>query len=1341
NFTVTNVETIDVTNLATGNTLRADESRNDWFVNADNSGTIRDLDTGATVTFSNIAHLAGNSDADTFNINAAIVSINAGAGSNNVIVNGSISGTLIAGAGNDIININAAGTAASINVGNGTNNITVAGNATDLTGGTGTDTITVTGNVNAIDAGNGTNSITVAGNATDLTGGTDIDTITVTGNVNAVDTDDGNDNINISGTVAGVIDGGSGIADLLTIVRTGDQTVQLGDSRVGDENYTVTNIETINAAGTSGNTLGNTLIADAGPNTWDINGNNSGFVTDDESAATTAFSGFSNLTGNNANDSFTISNPGGNIDGLINGMGGNDSVDITMPGHMTVQLGNRVDESMLNVFQVEEITANSGYINTLRGDDTADLANAIDYNWVITGDNSGVVTYDGETTVFTNFNNLYGGTAVDQFTVTAGSLNLIDMGEGNDFFSISGGAITTVDGNAGDDTFTLSGGAVTNLIGGDGTDFIVDTSPVVNITVGAGNDVDGFEGITAQNGNGIINAQDGVLSDWVISGTNTGQVSDNTGQNLAFSGFSTINGGSGVDNFTVNINGSISGTVSGNGDNDTLTIDLPDNTLRTSSGQINFEGGSGNDVITITGASGIYAETYNPAYTAEMVTYDQLAYDNGNGVTFDVNYREAETVNSNIATTRLTINSVGNADVIELGSTVFGTNSGAVTVNYAAGSKNNISLLALNGSDVKLTGNVTVPGELRITADEITQSDSITLTANSLTLDAINQAGTADNRLTTNVNELAIINHSGTFFIDEQNDITLTEISSTAGNIDIAAAGSIISTANLQSGGTFTLDATNSIDLSGQNQFSGATIFTAADSITLGNANTFANTVNMTAANNMTFGGNIATASMMTLNAANIDFTGQNQFSGPIVFTATESILFSSNNTFSDTVNITSTNDITFTENLIATSPMVLSAGNNINVSGANNQLNGELTLSGTTININNTVATTLASVTAQNLTINSTGDITDTGVILVQNGNMAGVTTLTSTEGSITLDNVGNNFDRVNLTAANDVTLLETDGIVLDSIVLTDTTFGGAVNVTANNGLAANDTAIGDIGLGNITATAINLNASEGAIVDRSSRLTADTVTLAAASGIGNSNAINTVTPTLSVINASFDGIDTIPGVVTVNTTMTSGAININNTGDVTIDDLRNYGDISVTSAGNITLSITSNSGAIDANYGGDISDPVYAGDVTILGAGGSNFSTMGVGTLSGNADIIAESLRVENVSRFGTQTSPIGLRVNNDFTLLANQGTIYYLGGRPRTVTTTADLLQLAIQGFTGISSQQLIEIETLGEIDQAIFTEVRNYNYDDVAILLPADQRYGNNDEMEEGGQNEE
>jgi len=141
-----------------------------------------------------------------------------------------------------------------------------------------------------------------------------------------------------------------------------------------------------------------------------------------------------------------------------------------------------------------------------------------------------------------------------------------------------------------------------------------------------------------------------------------------------------------------------------------------------------------------------------------------------------------------------------------------------------------------------------------------------------------------------------------------------------------------------------------------------------------------------------------------------------------------------------------------------------------------------------------------LANVTAQNLTITSTGNITDSGAIVVQNGSIPGVTTLTSTEGSLVLDNENNNFDRINLMAANDATVIDANGITLDTA-----TIGGELSVTANNGLSANDISTdNNMVLGTITASAIDLNANEGAIVGQSSNLTAGMITLTAASGIG---------------------------------------------------------------------------------------------------------------------------------------------------------------------------------------------------------------------------------------------
>ncbi len=40
--------------------------------------------------------------------------------------------------------------------------------------------------------------------------------------------------------------------------------------------------------------------------------------------------------------------------------------------------------------------------------------------------------------------------------------------------------------------------------------------------------------------------------------------------------------------------------------------------------------------------------------------------------------------------------------------------------------------------------------------------------------------------------------------------------------------------------------------------------------------------------------------------------------------------------------------------------------------------------------------------------------------------------------------------------------------------------------------------------------------------------------------------------------------------------------------------------------------------------------------------------------------------------------------------------------------------------------------MEVEGLEEIDPAIFTEVRNYTYDEVSILMPPDQRYTDDDD---------
>ena len=43
-------------------------------------------------------------------------------------------------------------------------------------------------------------------------------------------------------------------------------------------------------------------------------------------------------------------------------------------------------------------------------------------------------------------------------------------------------------------------------------------------------------------------------------------------------------------------------------------------------------------------------------------------------------------------------------------------------------------------------------------------------------------------------------------------------------------------------------------------------------------------------------------------------------------------------------------------------------------------------------------------------------------------------------------------------------------------------------------------------------------------------------------------------------------------------------------------------------------------------------------------------------------------------------------------------------------------------------------MIELESLAQIDPAIFTDVRNYSHSDNALRMPVDQRYDDSEEEE-------
>jgi len=968
----------------------------------------------------------------------------------------------------------------------------------------------------------------------------------------------------------------------------------------------------------------NTLVGANVTNTWLITGTDSGNLSYTRAGSTvasnTGFLDIESLTGGIANDIYNIQGPGGDISGLINGGGGSgaDTVNILIGGNIAVEIGDRVTAGRINVFQVEAINGNAATTNTLYGDSVASTLPAalIDYDWVVNGTNSGSVAYDGVTTTFSNFENLVGGSAIDQFTVSAGTINSIDMGANNDFFTITGGiVVATVDGNVGDDTFTESGGMANSLVGGDGTDFIVFTGLAVDITLGE--DVGSFEGVTAQNRMGILRARAGQTTNWLIdasfNGNDSGMVTDST-EALAFSGFNTLVGGNGVDNFNISGNGSVSGLISGGvgAANDTLTVTL--DSQRTLVGQVNFDGGGGNNVVTIMGTADVFNENYNPnTLVGALGTFDQLAYDNG-AASLAVSYTSVGTVNDSIQTTLLTINSSGVNDIIELGNNTFGSSLTSVDVIYQNMGKDNIRVNAAGGN-VVITDVVTIDGDLSISANQVSQVGNGSINSGSLTLDAVTLAGVSTiDRLNTNVADLRVANHTGQIYINNQGSLRLSEISSIAGSLtDISAS-------------------------------------------------------------------DINSAMSTVLTSAGV-------------------------------LNLTATNDITLL--------------------GAN-QITGVLGLNGNNVTVVNDTTTLAASTVQGNLTISSTFDISSVDMIDVRNG----LSTLTTQSGGIFLDNVNNDFGTVNFTTGSGVG----GGFISDVMIADANDIYVTNSVTGASAVGASLVSIrtntGNITVGDISATAINLNAG-GAIIDGASRgqtseLSAFSVSLVAQNGIGDGsfqifpfsgdvvisgNAINTTTSALSAINS--DG--------------SVGVVNINNTGNVSIRDLRNSGDIMLTNSGDIVFEISNaamggTQGAIDANFGGTIGDLPTAGSIAIKGnnAGTTAITTLGMGNLE--ADITGRNLVVANVSTFGVQpTNPIRLRIYNQLALFTSEPPfIFFVGDRPL-LPTIFNVLPVEFTGFAILSGQQLIDLETLGEVDPAIFTEVRNYNHDDIAILMPVDQRF--------------
>lgn len=229
---------------------------------------------------------------------------------------------------------------------------------------------------------------------------------------------------------------------------------------------------------------------------------------------------------------------------------------------------------------------------------------------------------------------------------------------------------------------------------------------------------------------------------------------------------------------------------------------------------------------------------------------------------------------------------------------------------------------------------------------------------------------------------------------------------------------------------------------------------------------------------------------------------------------------------------------------------------------------------------------------------------------------------------------------------------------------------------------------------------------------------------------------------------SASSVNVETLNGIGSLTTTTATLDI-VNQTGNVSVSNTGNVsarvitdGDITFTNNGTVTIRKLSANGGnenwTDAgfDFGGTINLTVTNGSVR-----GTNYSP-----LTSVPDIVAStfigSVADGDFGQGSQPTQPMSVLVGTYFELLSRRAYIRFIGSPTYPTTRPVINADVSLSFDSTGYNPSLLEIDSLGEFDPAIFTEIRNYYYEDVAILLPADQRLdGSDDEEEEKNDKEE
>ena len=624
---------------------------NDFAVATNNNGT---LTNGALVTnFASFENLQGGSVADTFTL------------SNGVGVSGTLTGLL----GNDTLSYVGYSSPVTVNLATGaaTNvNTSVVGGAGGISGietvvgGSGTDTLIGTNNVTTwtLSANNaGTAGSTTFSSFENLTGGTASDAF----NIGA---------FFVSGTING---GGSpGVDSISFLGYTGPVSVNLGTNSVTSTagpsvTFGLTGFESITGTSQNDTLIGHNLI-----NTWNLGAGNTGNIVN--TSGTTTFTSFETLAGGITTDNFLIGTTS-----TIQSIGGGAGLDTLNWSAFASQ---------------RTVVLSTDTVDGFSGSETASLLNFTGINAVI-GSTAGT---DALTGLGVNSRwdlnvippNRYTDLTMNRF-LDFTSFEALNAGNGGNTFSIFGTQTFNLVGGTGDDVFLFNSGAVLNGTvdggAGAGSDTLSVTSaglPQLITLTAPSSGLTGFDGTITPSINspstflGIETIVGGNGSDtlvgrnvdaaWTVAATGS-YLENVSGRMLTFSKIENLNGGTGVDTYSIsgtqnaNLNGGggddlfnfmdgavLNGALVGDLGNDTVMFlgSTPVSVaLNRFSGIETIVGGSGSDTLVgvttgstfnITGANsgtagGIVFQSFENLAGSSSGGNDTFAFDNNGSTT------------------------------------------------------------------------------------------------------------------------------------------------------------------------------------------------------------------------------------------------------------------------------------------------------------------------------------------------------------------------------------------------------------------------------------------------------------------------------------------------------------------------------------------------------------------------------------------------------------------------------------------------------------------------------------------------------------------------------------